>query len=241
MHQILLIEDSEEFQKIVLRSLGNKNQIHRATTADEGFKIIEKNKIDLILLDITLPGRDGYSLMVQLQSSLKFKNIPVICLTGRKDITDKVTAFKLGADDYILKPFDPLELRARVEAKLSKIQDKREVAELISMGDLRTDRSVHRVSIVENGNEKIVSLTPIEFKLLCHMARQPDRPFTRDQLLAAAWSDHTNIYDRTVDVHICGLRRKLLSLSYYVKAVAGVGYKLSPELSSDQKTRKQAA
>src|SRR5262245_23326752 len=127
MYQILLVEDAEEYQKIVTRALG-QHRVTCVSTVDDALCSLKENEFDLILLDINLPKRNGYSLLSELQATPLERPIPVLCLTGKSEITDKVTAFSLGADDYIVKPFDPIELKARVDAKLTKFRRLAEVS-----------------------------------------------------------------------------------------------------------------
>ena len=224
LKHLLIVEDSKIFQKLLQRSLAP----HRMTfveTVDEGMRVLRNTQIDLILLDITLPGRDGYSMLGELQSLPEFENIPVICLTGKTEVSDKITAFTLGADDYIVKPFEPLELRARVEGRLAKVARKRETLSVTRIGDLEVDLTAHRASVVTDGEKSTLSLTQTEFKLLCCLVRRPDQVFTRDQLLVAAWGEDANVLDRVIDVHVSALRRKLGRLGDSIEAVPGLGYR----------------
>ncbi len=119
MSRILVVEDSEEYQRIVKRTLSH-HDVHCVFSADDVWPLLDQDDVELILLDIHLPRRDGFSLLEELQSKERTREIPVMFLTGKSSITDKVTAFSLGAVDYIVKPFDPIELRARVDARLTR-------------------------------------------------------------------------------------------------------------------------
>ncbi|MGE3756282.1 MAG: response regulator transcription factor [Pseudobdellovibrionaceae bacterium] len=236
MAEILLVEDSSEYQKIVLRTLGH-HQVVCAKTGEEALSLLQNRHFSLVLLDIHLPYKDGYSVLSEIQADPKIADIPVICLTGKSQVTDKITAFSLGADDYIVKPFDPLELRARIDAKLSKALKLDAKSKVVKIDDIEIDHGSHRVFIHGNSAEEIF-LTPTEFKLLAHLARRPEQVFSREQLLTAAWGDDSSILVRAVDVHLCSLRKKLGSRSKSLKAVPGVGYKFS---SLKKKTLKKAA
>lgn len=223
--KILAVEDSTEFQMLIVHALG-EYQVTCVATADEAGQKLRNNSYDLILIDINLPGRDGYSLLGEIQSQSELSEIPILCLTGRSEITDKVTAFSLGADDYLTKPFNPLELKARVDSKLKKIGKKKTKELLTIVGDIEIDLARHRVTVLEGDKRVEVEVTQIEFKILACLARRPEQVYTRDQLLVAAWGDDARVLDRVVDTHICMIRKKLGSKEFSIKAVTGIGYKL---------------
>lgn len=223
MNTILLVEDAPEYQVMVKRLMKHYHLIV-TDDPDQVVELIEKNKIDLILLDITLPKRDGYSVLQDLQSVPEAEDIPVICLTGKSAITDKVTAFSLGADDYIQKPFDPMEFRARVDAKLMKKGRKKESTQRLLLGEIVVDSNSHRVyGRIDN---KDIVLTQTEYKILNYLGKRPGQVYSREQLLVAIWGDEGAVFDRAVDVHVCSLRKKLSPYGLLFKSVPGVGYKI---------------
>lgn len=228
VRNILLVEDSEQYQKIVKRALSH-HTILCAGDVDTALELLSQNSYDLILLDISLPKKNGYNLLSEIQSDPERCRIPIICLTAKTEVTDKVTAFSLGAEDYIVKPFDPIELRARVDAKLSRLDRKPNTSDVIQIGAIEIDTARHRVSIQLDGRKKTISVTQTEFKLLACLAKHPDQVYTRDQLLVAAWGEDARVLDRAVDVHLCSLRKKLKDISSCIEAVPGVGYRFSPE------------
>jgi two-component system phosphate regulon response regulator PhoB len=197
-----------------------------ASNADEALFLLKKENFHLILLDIGLPGKDGYALLADLQSLRYVKDIPIICLTGKTNITDKITAFSLGVDDYLVKPFDPLELRARVDAKLIRTYKNAEEKSISRVGNLEINHNTHRVFIVVDKQKHEAVLTQTEYKILSVLARRPEQIFSRDQLLVAVWGEDARVTDRVVDTHVCSLRKKLGDKAPLIKAVAGVGYKL---------------
>lgn len=235
MFRVLFVEDAIEYQKIISYTL-NEYVLTCASTVSEASAFLKSKEFDLILVDITLPDRDGYTLLAEIQSNPSTANIPVLCLSERNEITDKVTAFSLGADDYITKPFDPLELRVRVETRLKKIARKKEEDRITIIGEIEIDHARHRVMIGPKNNRREVEVTQTEFKILCSLARRPDQVYTRDQLLVAAWGEDANVLDRVVDTHVCLLRKKLGVCSNYIKAVKGVGYKISPKLTNKDRS-----
>ena len=225
MGRILLVEDTPEYQRLVERSLGH-HTVTVVDTVDGASEFLDEHTVDLILLDLNLPDKHGYSLLSELQTNPSFTT-PVFCLTSKKEVTDKVTAFSLGAEDYIVKPFDPIEFKARVDAKLSKKAAWRENQIL---GPLHIDRVAHQLKIFrKSGEPEQVMLTQTEFKLLSCLAQRPGRVFSRDELLNSAWGTSSDVANRAVDVHVCSLRKKLGIYSKCIKAVSGVGYKLASE------------
>jgi DNA-binding response OmpR family regulator len=237
MGKILLVEDSDHYQKIVVRALGHL-QVQCTGTVDEALVLLRNEEFDLILLDISLPKRDGYTLLSEMQSDLNVNPIPIICLTGKTGVTDKVTAFSLGADDYMMKPFDPIELKARVDSKLNKKRREQNKLDLVSVGELEIDNARHRVSLKRNNQKVEILVTQTEFKLLSCLAKKPGQVFTRDQLLVAAWGPDADVLDRAVDVHLCSLRKKLNANAHYIQSVPGVGYRFT--LEKTEKNKKAA-
>jgi DNA-binding response OmpR family regulator len=223
MFSILLVEDAPEYQTMVSKILGH----HKIIVTDDPDMVntlLEKNDIDLILLDISLPKRDGYSILHEIQGSSKFQHIPVICLTGKDQVSDKVTAFSLGADDFIQKPFNPIEFKARIDSKLAKNAKKKTLTNTLSVGNLIIDITSHRVYLSTNESE--VVLTQTEFKILHHLSLHQGQVFSREHLLSSVWGDDGAVFDRAVDVHVCSLRKKLHNHGVEFKSVPGIGYKL---------------
>lgn len=229
-YTILVIEDSPEYQLLVSRAL-SQHKLIVVDHPDMVMNALEANSIELIILDITLPSRDGFSVLQEIQSHALYEEIPVICLTGKDQISDKVTAFSLGADDYVQKPFNPIELKARVESRL--IKRTRNLSKNLELGEVQIDFNSHRVTV--DGGLKEVSLTQTEFKILSYMGKHPDQVFSREQLLVSIWGDDGAVFDRAVDVHVCSLRKKLAPYGVQFKSVAGVGYKIGLNARKCQK------
>ncbi len=227
MHRILLVEDSPQDQILAQEALGNAYMILTASSAEEAVEMLTRETPDLILLDLSLPKKDGYSLLTLLQSHPGRGDIPVICLSGRGEIADKVAAFSLGVDDYLVKPYHLVELKARVDSKIRRFKTADRQSAVISHGPIVIDRDQHRVFVTEGQDRREVVLTPTEFKLLQHLARSPNRVFTREQLMQAGWGSDAAVFDRAVDVHVCGIRRKLHPYSDLIRSVPGIGYKLT--------------
>lgn len=227
MYKILVVEDSEDYQKIITRTLGD-HQVFISTSAEEAAIALKNANYDMILIDINLPQKDGYSLLSEMRGRPELCDTPIVCLTGRTEITDKVTAFSLGADDYITKPFDPIELQIRVESRLKKTFRKKNEDLITHVGAIEIDHARHRVTSLIDNIKTEIDVTQTEFKLLSCLARRPEQVYTRGQLLIATWGEDAEVLDRVVDAHICLLRKKLGPHSHYIKAVTGIGYKLVP-------------
>lgn len=225
---ILLVDDAPEVKLLVETSLhGLSCALSTAETAQDGIKYLTDQKPDLILLDIHLPDQSGLELYLEIQKNPILKQIPVIFLTGKKDVTNKVTAFSLGAEDYIEKTFHPLEFRARVEAKLKKQQTLNQQRVQYSIGNFIFDLSSQKVTMKdsEKNTNQDVDLSPKEFKLFYLLAKHPDQIFSRAQILDTVWGHNIHVYDRTVDTHVCSLRKKLGNQGERIKSVPGEGYR----------------
>jgi DNA-binding response OmpR family regulator len=227
MQRILLIEDSADVHDLVEASLSSDVvEVTAVTTAAQALSTLKIREFDLILLDLRLPDRDGFELYVEIQKQPLAKKTAVFILTGKADASDKVTAFSLGAEDYIVKPFQVLEFKARVEAKLRRIRHAFSADEALEIGGLEISLPLQKVYFKTNAGKKLdLDLSPIEFKLFFHLAKHPGQVYSREQLLSSVWGSDVHVYDRTVDAHICTLRRKLGERSRYVESVPGVGYR----------------
>lgn len=168
-----------------------------------------------------MPDGSGLEILAHLQEHSQ--SIPVICLTGRKDLASKASAFSLGAEDFIEKPFNPLELKMRVNARIRKYSEKKNFSQELEIGELRLS-SAEQTVLTKSG--KNISLTTHEFKILNMFANAPKRIFTRDEIIHRVWRDSVSVNDRAVDVHISNVRRKISGSKVFIKAVIGRGYKL---------------
>lgn len=228
--KILIVDDEEPIRELIKLTLDIEN-IDNDEAADgyECIKQVEINHYDLILLDVMLPGIDGFNLMKKLRE----KNIPVIFLTAKTDLQDKVTGLKLGADDYITKPFEPIELLARIETVIRRYNRTSGSTSHDNAGKdsdnlkyRNIDVDILSRTVRKNGNP--VDLTAKEFDLLVFFIENQNQVFSREQLLSNIWGYDYYGESRTVDVHIKGLRAKL-DLKDALDTVYRVGYKLLPE------------
>ena len=218
---ILLIDDDENICKVVTLYLQKEDfDIKVAQDGQTGLNLFSQVNPDLVLLDIMMPGMDGIEVIKQLRRESK---TPVIMLTAKGDTFDKVLALELGADDYIVKPFEPKELIARIKAVIRRTEKANEPDnETVKYDGLEISLATYSVEYMGNKLE----LPPKELELLYFLAQHPNKVFTREQLLQKVWEFEFYGDSRTVDVHIKRLREKLNGEhNWQIKTVLGVGYK----------------
>ncbi|CDG02824.1 Putative Transcriptional regulatory protein [Clostridium chauvoei JF4335] len=218
--KVLVIDDDENICEVInmyLTSTGYETRI--CHNGKEACNVFNSFKPELVLLDIMLPGMDGVEVLKWIR---KHCEIPVIMLTAKGDTFDKVLALELGADDYIVKPFEPKELMARVKAVMRRYTYENIDKEVLSFSDLVID--VNSYNVLYKGNE--IKMPPKEFELLYYLASNKNKVFTREQLLCEVWGYDYPGDSRTVDVHIKRLREKISGgENWQLETVWGVGYK----------------
>jgi two-component system response regulator VanR len=230
MHaKILVVEDEKEIANLIELYLKNENFIvFKCYTGAEAMEVIETEQLDMAILDIMLPDIDGFSICQKIRDSYNF---PIIMLTAKDEEIDKITGLTLGADDYITKPFRPLELVARVKAQLRRFTkynqlDKSQKENIISIGGLVVDKNNHECFL----NEKPLSLTPTEFSILCVLCENKGQVVSSDKLFHEVWGDkYFSSSNNTIMVHIRHLREKMNDSAEnpkYIRTVWGVGYKI---------------
>lgn len=225
MKNILLIEDNPEIQ-MLLKSVLIHHQLVVVNSLRKAKDEVLVQKFDLIILDIELPDGNGIDFLGELASDPRSHKIPVFVLTSHSDISRKVSAFSLGVDDFISKPFDPREIRARVDAKLRKTEELIMDSEIIRLSNIILNTSRQK-SWIEDGEQNVqLKLTSLEFKLLATFVRNPEKIFSRDFLIREIWGAGTNITDRTVDTHVYNLRKKLGRSLSSIETVVGEGYRM---------------
>ena len=225
MRTILLVEDEAKIVQLARDYLERGGfAVLSAANGEAALATFRSNRPDLAVLDLGLPGMDGLDVLRELRRE---SNAPVIILTARGEESDRLVGLELGADDYMVKPFSPKELVARVRAVLRRAEGAPAAgAELIHAGQLALDVPRMRLKI----NDQAVEVTATEFQLLSAMARQPGRIFTRAQLLEAVHGVAFESYERAIDTHIKNLRRKIEPdprQPRYILTVYGVGYRLA--------------
>ena len=221
---VLVVEDEQAIGEMIKMSLEkNGHRAKLAQDANEAKEIVANESIDLALVDWMLPGSSGIELVRYLRKDEVTHNMPIIMLTAKAEESDITTGLDAGADDYVPKPFSPRELNSRINALLRR--SKATAHEKTTCGNLVCDSSAHRISIDNNELE----LSHTEFKLLQFLMQNPDRVYTRAQLLDHVWGRGTYIEERTVDVHVLRLRKilKKHNLEQIIQTVRGAGYRFS--------------
>lgn len=225
MRTILVIDDEPEIVRLVRDYLERGGfDVATATTGEDALRVARQRRPDLVILDLNLPGLDGLDVARTLRRD---GDVPIIMLTARADEADRIAGLELGADDYVTKPFSPREIVARVRAVLRRSDAALSGDVVLRVGDAITI-DVPRMEVVLRGNR--IDLTPTEFALLAHMARQPGRVFTRAQLLDAVHGVAVESYERAIDAHVKNIRRKIEAdprAPRFLQTVFGVGYRLT--------------
>jgi DNA-binding response OmpR family regulator len=223
---ILIIEDDKHISKLVNYNLEKAGYDCFVVPDDEeGLEILDKQPIDLIILDIMLPKIDGFEVCRLIKQNPRLKNIPIIMLTAKGEEVDRIVGLELGADDYVVKPFSPRELVLRIKAILKRGKIEESPKDIIERRSLVINVPKHRVTV----NNKEIELTPIEFKLLVTLIERKGRIQSRDQLLSDVWDMDADVFTRTVDTHIKRLREKLGKIGDQIETVRGLGYRFKEE------------
>lgn len=226
--EILIIEDEEDIRELVRYNLERENfSVSEAESGEVGLKSAAKKKPDLILLDLMLPGKDGLQICRELKKNEELQSIPVVMMTAKGEESDIVTGLELGAEDYIVKPFSPKVMVARVKAVLRRHSS---VAESDETGVL----SIHGIVIHPGRHEvtvdgEVIDLTATEFGILEFLARRPGWVFTRYKIVDAVHGEDYPVTERSIDVQIVGLRKKLKKAGQNIETVRGIGYRFKDE------------
>jgi two-component system phosphate regulon response regulator PhoB len=226
--RILIVEDESSIAELISVNLRHNGfQPVWAMDAESAQRELDEILPDVILLDWMLPGESGLALARKWRSAARTKGVPILMITARGDEADRVAGLDAGADDYIVKPFSPRELLARIRAVLRR-RVPESVGGLVKIAELQLDSDTYRVS----WQDKPLKVGPTEFKLLQYLMRHPERVHTRGMLLDKIWGDHVYIEERTVDVHVKRLRESLGEAGSMVETVRGAGYRLTSNPSA---------
>lgn len=225
--EILVVDDAVEYQKVVREVLGGQYGITSALTLAEAESQLSKKNFDLLLLDVSLPDGNGFDFFAKLQMQDETKNLATIFVTASGETSSEVMGFSLGASDYIIKPVDPLRLRSRVESHLRQIQGRKQKSLVLHKGNIKLNLAQQNAIIVTNSAETRLDLTPMEFKLLFYLLRHEEVVLSRENLLRSVWNSVAGAFDRTVDMHVSKLRKKIGKSCYSIQAVHGAGYRMS--------------
>ncbi len=224
--RILLIEDEEDIAALIkLQAEISGYKMHVEVDGINGYRAIEREKPDLVILDVMLPGQNGFDVCRKMKSSPELKNIPVIILSAKGEELDIVLGLELGADDYVSKPFSPKILFSRIKAVLRRGKDTEKAPRVLIFGEftLEVDRYLLRKG------DKIIATTLSEFGILRRLISNRGKVLTRNQLLDDVHNDDAFIVDRNIDVHIASLRKKLGPNFDWIETVRGVGYRFREE------------
>ncbi|NCN41531.1 response regulator transcription factor [bacterium] len=229
MKQILLVEDSQEIFQVVRSALDSLGRIVWAPNLETARKELGSKDFELILLDVGLPDGSGFDFCQEISATQKGKNVPVLFLTAHDEISEKLMGFSAGGDDYITKPFSPLELKARVEARLRTISKlKAADSDSLRWKELELLKSKQQVFLYYPSGQQVADLTSIEFKLMMLFAQRPEEVVLRDDILNEVWGEDVHVYSRSVDTHVSKLRKKLGDHSDLIQSVHGRGYRFVP-------------
>ena len=221
--RILLIEDEEDIAALIkLQAELSGYKLHVEVDGINGYRAIEREKPDLVILDIMLPGQNGLDVCRKMKSNPDLKNIPVVIVSAKGEEIDVVLGLELGADDYLAKPFSPKVLFSRIKAVMRRGKEAEKAPKLLHFGDfiLEVDRYLLRK------DDKFITITLSEFGILRRLLTNRGKVLTRNQLLDDVHNDDAFIVDRNIDVHIASLRKKLGPGFEWIETVRGVGYRL---------------
>ena len=226
MYNILVVDDDKEIVKAIEIYLGKENyQIYKAYDGEQALKQIKNNEIHLVILDVMMPHKDGLETLEEIR---KDKNIPVIILSAKSEDIDKINGLNIGADDYVTKPFNPVELIARVNAlirrytKLGAIEEKQGV---IKNGELAIDDELKKITV----DGRNIRLTPTEYNILKFLTQNKGKVFSIEQIYSNVWDGECYAADNVIAVHIRHIREKIEinpKEPKYLKVIWGVGYKV---------------
>ena len=220
---ILVIDDEPELVKLLDYNLSKAGYlVISAKDGESGLAAARKHAPDAIILDIMMPGLDGWEVCKRLRQDPATASLPLLMLTAKGEEGDRVLGLELGADDYVTKPFGVRELIARVKALLRRLEAAAASPEILKTGKLIIDSSRRTVS----AGGKLIALTATEFNLLKALAEKEGRVISREDLLSLARGDDVAVMDRTVDVHVAALRKKLGKHGEMIETVRGVGYRI---------------
>lgn len=222
MKHITVVEDDAAIARVIRDYLEAAGfAVSTANNGHDALTQVKDRQPDLMVLDLGLPGRDGLDVM---RETRRLMDLPIIVVTARGEETDRIVGLELGADDYVIKPFSPKELVARVRALLRRTESRAEAHPVVRVAGVEIDVPRMRVEV----EERPVDLTPTEFQILLTLAREPGRVFTRGQLLDALHGVAFESYERAIDAHVKNLRRKIeppTGAPKYIQTVYGVGYR----------------
>ena len=232
MERILIIEDDPEIQEMLKFAFSREGwKLIPALTGEEGLKVIREKGADCVILDIMLPGMDGFKTIKKIRAEKNLQTLPVIMCTARGEEADIVAGLELGADDYVVKPYSPRVLAARIRTALRRKEAASAETEgsksktFIQQGNLKIDIERHTAFLEDTP----LDLFPTEFAILAHFLSNPDIVFSRQKLITAIRGHDYPVTDRSIDVQIMGLRKKLGASGDLIETIRGIGYRFKTE------------
>jgi len=229
--RILIIEDDLEIQEMLKYAFQRENwKLIQVSTGEEGIKALNSKGADCVILDIMLPGMDGLKTLKKIRDDKNFQSLPVIMCTARGEESDIISGLELGADDYVVKPYSPRVLAARIRAGLRRretlpAQGEESNKKFFQHGKLSIDIDRHTVLL----DKTSLDLFPTEFAILAQFMSRPDIVFSRQKLITAIRGSDYPVTDRSIDVQIMGLRKKLGSAGDMIETIRGIGYRFKTE------------
>jgi DNA-binding response OmpR family regulator len=217
--KVLLVEDVQAMQMTVQSLIGSTCDLKCVGTLAEAEKTLKTQNYSLLLLDVVLPDGDGFAFCEKIRQDNTFARLPIIFLTSKQDVEDRVRGFTLGADDYVTKPLEPNEFIARVKSKLVRSQSTK-TSDVFTKGEFKIDAISQKAYL----NETDLGLTPIEFKLFSLFVKNDGHVYSRADLKKFVWGPTIHLSDHTVDTHVSSLRKKLSRFSACLKSVVKTGY-----------------
>lgn len=228
---ILVVDDESDIRELLKYNLEQEGfSVETKEDGEKAFEYLTKSRVDLILLDLMLPGLSGLEICKRIKRDEKLEGIPIIMLTAKSTETDVIVGLELGADDYITKPFSPKEVVARIRAILRRLEERRPLDAIkeLKFKGLAMDLSRHEVKV----DDRESKLTTTEFKILQCLMSRPGHVFSRDELIEFALGKNISVVDRTIDVHMTNLRKKIGSYGALIESIRAVGYRLKDSLDS---------
>ncbi|RLJ09445.1 MAG: DNA-binding response regulator [Candidatus Aenigmatarchaeota archaeon] len=221
--KILIVDDEKDIRDILKYNLTKHGyEVIEAPDGDAALELLQEGKIDLIILDIMMPGKDGYEVCREIRES--GNKVPIIFLTAKNTEFDEVLGLELGADDYVKKPFSINSLISRIKSIFRRVEDSTRKKKTIKYSGLEINYDNYEVKI----DGKIIEFPKKEFELLAFLASNPNKVYPREYLLEKVWKEDTIVIDRTIDVHIGRIRKKLGPYKDMIQTIIGVGYKFKP-------------
>lgn len=221
--RVLCIDDDSTMQTLVEVSLP-EFEVVAAYSLKEAQEAIDREEFHALLIDIQLPDGDGLRFLTQISNQERWRHVPILILTHHAEISNKVMAFSFGAEDFLAKPFDPIELNARLSAKVRRYESENEDAQQRHVGDLLIDFNRQKAFQLMGSREKELNLTSIELKILTLLTKRMEQVYSRNQIMDQVWGE-TFITDRTVDSHIAHLRHKVSDSCVVIETAKNFGYR----------------